>query len=306
MKLLLKTHVCLMLALLAGLAQAQSAAPSPLRYAGSDTVEPLIEATRAAYMRTHPDFKLTISSVGTSSGLRELCTGRVFFAGASRAIKPAEASDCAAAGVKLTEIPVALDAVAVVVSAKLPDFGPLTMADLKKIFAPNPGAPLVNWRQIRADLPDTPLLTAGVDIKHGTFEFFHTALGNGKFARMDIKSTTHHDDSAKYVISNPGAVAYVSLAVANDYGDKLRIVPINFGAGPVVASVANVRAGSYAALSRRIYVYLNLPAVAAVEGDVEFMRYLVGGLEKFSTAAGLTPLKPEQYQDIAKRVSFKK
>lgn len=283
-----------------------TSAHAQLRYAGSDTVEPLVEAAKVAYQRAHPAFKLASTGMGTSSGMRELCTGRASLVGASRPIKPEETRECGVAGITATEMPVAVDAMVLITSSKQPGPGVLTMVELKRIFAPASAGSLVNWRQLRDDMPDLPMTAVGVDIKHGSFEFFHAAIGNGKFVRADLKATVSHEETAKFVETRPGAIGYVPLSVAIDHGDKVRTVPISFGRGAVVPDTAAVRSGSYAPLTRTVYLYLNMPALAKSESDVEFVRFMVNGLDKFSSFAGLIPLSSDQYQESIKRASLKR
>lgn len=127
-----------------------------LRYAGSDTVMPIVEAAQIAFDRGHAGYKLQIQPSGTSSGLRELCTGRAAIVGASRAIKPDEVQACASAKIQYAEIPIALDAVVVVVSAKNAWLKDLTLAESRTVFDPASSGKLMSWKQVRASFPDVP------------------------------------------------------------------------------------------------------------------------------------------------------
>ncbi len=276
-----------------------------LRYAGSDTVEPVVDAARAAFGRSHPNFKLTINSVGSSSGLRELCTNRAFFVGSSRIIKAEETSECVKAGVTPVEVPVGLDAVVMVVSSKNSFVKDLSIDDVKRIYGPQATGKLTSWKAVQANYADLPLRAVGVGIKHGTFDFFHAAIGNGKFVRSDYKDTIHHDETAKIVAADPGAIGYVPLSVAKDFAAQLRIVPINFGEGPIEPSEETIRSGRYGALSRTTYFYVNLPALVKAGGEShEFIKDLMTNLSKYVSFANMTTLSPQQYQETAKRVGF--
>ena len=276
-----------------------------LRYAGSDTVEPVVDAARTAFSRSHPNFKLTISSVGTSSGLRELCTNRAFFVGASRAIKPDETKECERAGVTPIEVPVGLDAVVLVVSSKNTFVKDLSIDDVKSIYGPQATGKLTSWKALLATFPEQRLNAVGVGIKHGTFDFFHAAIGNGKFVRSDYRDTIQHDETAKIVAADPGAIGYVPLSVAKDFASQLRIVPINFGEGPVEPSEQSIRSGKYGTLSRTTYFYVNLPALIKAGGEShEFIKDLMTNLAKYVTFANMTTLSPQQYQESAKRVGL--
>ena len=91
----MKLSHCLLL-----IALVSPAAFAELRYAGSDTLEPVVEAAQVAFARGNPGYKDRVQATGTSSGIRELCTGRAPLVGASRPIKPQEVQECAKAGIQ--------------------------------------------------------------------------------------------------------------------------------------------------------------------------------------------------------------
>jgi phosphate transport system substrate-binding protein len=293
-------------ALLCGV-MTSSTAWADLRYAGSDTVEPVVDAARIAFLRGSPAFKLTLSSAGTGSGMRELCTARAFLVGASRPISADERQECAKAGVAPVEIPVGADAVVLVVSNKNSFVKELLLSEVKRIFAPASTGVVTSWKNVRDTFPDLRLRAVGVGIKHGTFEFFHTAIGNGKFVRSDYKDTVHHEETAKFVASDPGAVGYVPYSVAKDFASQLRMVSIDFGKGAVEPSVQAIADGSYSALSRMTYLYLNVPSLARSGSDAEaFVNELVGNLGKYVSFANMVPLSSLQYQESVRRLNQKK
>jgi phosphate transport system substrate-binding protein len=277
-----------------------------LRYAGSDTVEPVVDAARVAFQRVNPAFKLTLSSIGTSSGLRELCGARAFLVGASRPMSAEERQDCAKAGVTPIEIPVAADAVVLVVSNKNTFVKELSLSDIKRIFAPASTGVVISWKNVRATFPDLRLRAAGVGIKHGTFEFFHTAIGNGKFVRSDYVDTVHHPDTAKFVASDPGAVGFVSYSVAKDFATQLRVIDVDFGKGAVEPTVQTIAEGSYSALSRMTYLYLNAPAWTKSGPDADaFVTELVTNLGKYASFSNMVPLSSLQYRESLRRLTQK-
>ena len=104
--------------------------------------------------------------------MKDLCNGVALLAGASRPINSDESKICAKAGIQVTEIPVALDAIVLAVSTKNTWLKDLTLAEITKIFDPASAGKITSWKQIRPTFPDPPLKPAGADIKHGTFQFF--------------------------------------------------------------------------------------------------------------------------------------
>jgi phosphate transport system substrate-binding protein len=279
------------------------AAVAQLRYSGSDTLEPVVDAARVAFARAHPNFKLTISSLGSSSGIRELCTQKAVFVGSSRAIKPEETKECTQAGVIPIELVAGLDAVVLVVSSKNTFLKELSMDQLKALYSPQAAGKLLSWKALLGAYPDTPLRTVGVGIKHGTFEFFHGAIGNGKFVRSDFKDTQHHEETAKLVGQDAGAIGYLPLAVAKDFAAQVRIVKINFGEGPIEPTEQTIASGSYGALARSVYFYVNPTELAKASPDSrDFVKDLTSKLPTYTSFANMVPLSAQQYEANTKKL----
>lgn len=275
------------------------------RYSGSDTVEPVVSAALIAYVRGHPGYKLPIQSTGTSVGFRDLCAGRTPLAGASRTIKPEEAKVCSAAGIQFSEIPVALDALSLVVSTKNTWLKELTFAELRTIYEPASAGKVTSWKQVRASFPDTPIRPAGPDVKHGTFGSFTESMDLKGFIRNDFKDFTHHEKTGRYVADNVGAIGFMPFGDAASMASDIRMIAIDFGAGPVIPSTKEVMAGKYDKLSRTVYLYVNLALLTKADPqDVDFTKFLVRDMEKFVQFANLIPLRALQYQENMKRVSF--
>ena len=272
-------------------------------YTGSDTVQPVVEAALSSFVRANAVYRPTITGPGTSVGLKELCDGLALMAGASRVIKAYELKDCATAGIQITEIPVALDAVTLIVSAKNTWLKDLTMAELTKIFEPASAGKIVSWKQIRPSFPDMPLKTAGVGIKHATFGFFSESIGLKGFMRSDYKDFKDHNETAKYIAGDVAALGFLPIGEAKAMEGQVKAVGIDFGAGTVTPGPEEVSAGKYDKLSRRVYLYVNTVALAkSSPEDVAFAQIIVKDMDKFVRFANLVPLRALQYQENMKRL----
>ena len=280
-------------------------AQSQLKYSGSDTVEPVVGAALVAYVRGQSSYKLQVQSTGTSVGIRDLCAGRVQLAGASRPIKPDEVKVCSAAGVQFSEIPVALDALSLVVSTKNTWLKDLTFAELRTVFEPGSAGKVTSWKQVRGTFPDSPIRPAGPDVKHGTFGAFSENMDLKGVIRSDFKDFPQHEKTGRYVADNIGAIGFMPFGDAVSMASDLRVIGIDFGAGPVVPSAKEVAAGKYDKLSRTVYLYVNLPMLMKADPlDIGFVKLLVNDMEKYVQFANLIPLRPLQYQENAKRIVF--
>ena len=276
-----------------------------LRYAGSDTVEPVVEAARIAYARGHAGYRLQIQASGTTPGFRELCAGKVALVGASRPIKPEEAQACTSNGVQYTELPAALDAVVLVVSSQNTWLKDLSLKEIQALFEPAAAGRLMRWKQLRPTLPDLPIQVAGVGIKHGTFSFFSESVGLKGFVRSDFKDFADHGATGHYVAGEVGALGFMPIGDARALEGQVRIIGVDFGAGVVHPRQEEVLAGRYDRLSRIVYFYLNPAQLAkAPAQDVEFVRLLLGDMERFVQFANMIPMRALQYQENIRRTAF--
>jgi phosphate transport system substrate-binding protein len=284
---------------------AASSAHAELKYSGSDTLEPVIVAAQFSFLRGNPNFKMSSSHGGSSIGLRDLCSGKAALVGSSRPINASEAALCAGAGVNATELPVAYDPVAVVVSSKNTWLKDLTLAELSTVFSPASVGKITSWKQVRATFPDVPIHAAGVGIKHATFDFFSKSLGLNGFIRSDYKDFKDHESTAKYVATDLGGIGFVSEAEARTLEGQVQTIGIDFGKGITRPSLEDVAASKYDKLTRTVYLYVNAPMIAKSDAlDIAFTKYLLKDMEQLVKFVNLTPLRTLQYQENSRRLTL--
>ena len=120
-------------------------------------------------------------------------------------------------------------------------------------------------------------------------------MGLNGFIRSDYKDFTQHEKVGRYVADNLGAIGFMPFGDATTMANDVRIIGIDFGAGAVIPSIKNVVDGKYDALSRTIYLYVNLSMLAkANPQDIEFTKFLVRDMEKFVQFSNLIPLRSLQ------------
>ena len=103
---------------------------------GSSTVYPITEAMAEEFGLIHRNARVTVGISGSGGGFKKFCAGETDVTNASRPIKKKEAELCAANGISFVELPVAFDGLAVLVHPDNDWAETMTMADLKKIWAP--------------------------------------------------------------------------------------------------------------------------------------------------------------------------
>jgi phosphate transport system substrate-binding protein len=118
----------------AGLKQVQ-AADKMIKIDGSSTVYPISEAVAEEFQKK-TGVKVTVGESGTGGGFKKFCRGETDISDASRPISQKEMDACKEAGVQYIELPVAYDALTVVVNSKNVWVKSFTVEELKKIWAP--------------------------------------------------------------------------------------------------------------------------------------------------------------------------
>src|SRR5215213_9578731 len=86
---------------------------------GSSTVFPVTEAVAEEFQKEKKNaIKVTVGISGTGGGFKKFCRGETDVSDASRPILKKEMEDCKAAGIEYIELPVAFDALTVVMNPR--------------------------------------------------------------------------------------------------------------------------------------------------------------------------------------------
>ena len=225
---------------------------------GSSTVYPITEAVAEEFQKSKKNaIKVTVGISGTGGGFKKFCRGETDIANASRPISKKEMEECAKAGIKYYELPVAFDALTVIVHPSNTFAGSLTVAELKKMWEPAAQQKVNNWKDINPAFPSQNLKLYGAGSDSGTFDYFTEAIvGKAKSSRGDYTASEDDNVLVQGVSADKGGLGYFGFAYYIENQKRLRAVAIDGGKGPVLPSVANVENGSYQPLSRPIFIYL--------------------------------------------------
>lgn len=287
-----------MAVLVAGPAQAQQAnAPFTIQIDGSSTVFPISEAVAEGFQQqTSGRIRVAVGESGSSAGLRKFCRGEIHIADSSRPIRSSEMASCAAAGIQYVEIPVAFDGVTVVVHPSNP-IRSMTVAQLREIWAP--GSRVTNFNQVGG--PNLAMQLYGPGSASGTFEYFTEAVnGTARSSRTDYTPSEDDNVLVQGVANNPGGLAYFGLAYYEENQSRLHAVAIDNGNGPVTPSQATVRNGTYAPLSRPIFIYVNAAALRRPQVQ-QFVQYYISNAATISERVGYVALPASAYETYLQR-----
>ena len=286
-----------------GRAEAQAA----IKIDGSSTVFPVAEAFAEEFqIQNRGKVRVTVGMSGTGGGFKKFCRGETDMSNASRPILSEEMEACRKAGIKYIEVPVAFDALTVVVNPANKWVKSLTVADLKKMWEPAAQGRISTWKQVRAEFPAEKLMLFGPGADSGTFDYFTEAvMGKSKSSRGDYTASEDDNTLVQGVENNKNAIGYFGFAYYAAHKDKMRAVLIDGGKGPVEPSLANVTNGTYNPLSRPLFIYVKESSMnrPEVRQFVQFMMTKGGALV---SEVGYLPLPKSAYDLAWKHFNDKK
>jgi phosphate transport system substrate-binding protein len=294
---------------IAGVFLAQAAHAGLVKVDGSSTVYPITEAVAEEFQKAaRGKTKVTVGISGTGGGFKKFCRGETDISNASRPILKKEMDDCKAAGVSYIELPVAFDALTVVVNKDNTWANELTVAELKKMYEPAAQGKINNWNQIRASFPNQSLKLGSPGADSGTFDYFTEAVvGKAKSSRGDFLASEDDNVLVQMVQRDKSALAYFGLAYYEENKDKLKAVAIKADekSPAVLPSIQTTNNGTYQPLSRPIFIYVNAKSVDNPEVKA-FVEYYLKHGGKLSKEVGYVDLPANAYTLALKNLQSKK
>lgn len=275
----------------AGAAQAQAT----VKIDGSSTVFPVTEAVAEEFQKTTKK-KVTVGVSGTGGGFKKFCRGETDISGASRPITKAEIEECKKNGVVYLEMPVAFDALSVVVNPKNTWLTQISIEELKKIWEPAAQGKIMRWNQVNPAWPDRPIKLFGAGTDSGTFDYFTEAVtGKSKASRGDFTASEDDNVLVQGVSRDVDAMGFFGYAYYAENRDKLRAVPITWkGSKAIAPSFESVLDGTYQPLSRPIFIYASTTGLQRPEVR-EFVEFYNKHAEKLVKEVKYVPLPPAAY-----------
>ncbi len=254
-----------------------AAAQALVKVDGSSTVFPVTEAVAEEFQKAKKGgVRVTVGVSGTGGGFKKFCRGETDISNASRPISKKEIDDCKAAGIEFVELPIAFDALTVVLNPKndWADKG-ITVAQLKAMWEPAAQGKITKWNQVNPAWPDRELTLYGAGADSGTFDYFTEAVtGKSKSSRGDFTASEDDNVLVQGVSRDVNALGFFGFAYYEENKDKLKAAKIiaEDGKPAVGPSMESVLDGSYTPLSRPIFIYVNAKSLEKPEVK-EFVEF---------------------------------
>lgn len=278
----------------------QPAGSGGLRIGGSSTVFPILERAIESFRAASPAnarAPIELSESGTSAGLRALCSGRLPIANASRPINSRELKTCRANGVRFIELPIAFDAITVVVNPRNDWARLISTRELARLWGSAAQGRITRWNQVNIDWPERPLKLCAPGRDSGTFDFFNKAIsGDANNARQDVTSSEDDNVLVRCVASDPNAIGYFGFSYYAANRARLRALSVVGPRGPVTPSVASVQRETYVPLSRPLFLYVNDEQLRRSELARRFLTHTIQNGLRLAEAAGAIPLPASTYR----------
>ena len=264
-----------------------------IRIDGSSTVFPVSMAVAEEFSEIVGGVQVTVSYSGTGGGMKQFTAGEIDICDASRGIKESEKKACAKAGIDFLELTVAFDGLAVVVNPRNDWCSCLTVDQLKTIWRPESDGTVTKWSDINPDWPEQPLKLYGPGTDSGTFDYFTKVIcGEEKASRPDYTASENDNALVRGVEADKGALGYFGYAYYAENKDKLKLLAVESGAGCIAPSDATVMDGTYAPLSRPLYIYVSKSALARPE-LAQFVEFYLANGNRLVSVVGYVPISDE-------------
>ncbi|MFJ7746186.1 PstS family phosphate ABC transporter substrate-binding protein [Peribacillus sp. NPDC097295] len=272
---------------------------------GSSTVFPIAEAVAEEYMAKQPQVKVSVGSSGTGGGFKKFIAGETDLTNASRPVKEEERTLIDEKGIEYTELKLAFDGISIIVNKDNDFIEHLTVEELKEIWTDN--GTVKKWSDIRPEWPKEEIKFYSPGTDSGTYDYFNEVILEEK--PMVENATLSEDDNVlvQGVEGDKNAIGFFGFAYYAENKEKLKVVSIDNGNGPIEPTHETIKSGDYAPLSRPLFTYVANKAITEKEQVADYTQFMIENAGELSEEVGYISLPEEEYQkDLDKLKEIKK
>lgn len=231
---------------------------------GSDTMLPLVKTWSDAFMKVHPEAKISLTGGGSGTGIAALLNGTTDICAASRDLTPEEKKTAESKGLKLDDRAVARDALSVIVNPKNP-VNELTLEQIAKIYT----GTFTNWQELGG--PDEAIVVVSRESSSGTYIFFQEHVLNKKDFAANALLLQATSAILQTVADSSGGIGYVGLGYAQSAAGKVKTIGVKAtpDAPAVKPNAENVLNGHYS-ISRPLFLIVSKAPEGAIKSFLDF------------------------------------
>jgi phosphate transport system substrate-binding protein len=154
----------------------------------------------------------------------------------------------------------------------------------------------MKWSDVRSDWPAEKINLYGPGTDSGTFDYFTEAV-NGEAGSTRKDYTPSEDDNVlvQGIAGDKYAMGYFGFAYYEENMDKLNVVAVDNGAGAIVPTMETIMDGSYAPLSRPLFMYVSKKSLANAHVKT-FVDYFMTTGTTLISSVGYVPLTDADYE----------
>jgi phosphate transport system substrate-binding protein len=267
---------------------------------GSSTVYPIMEAVAEEYMMEQPNVRVSVGFSGTGGGMKKFAAGETDFTNASRPMKEEEAEAAKANGIEFEEFQLAYDGLSVVVSKENDFIDHLTVEELKKMWVED--GTTKKWSDIRPEWPEEEIKFFAPGEDSGTYDYWNEVILDDE--ALVNSAVVSEDDNVlvQGVAGTKEAIGFFGYAYYIENTDKLKVVPIDGGEGPVEPTNETIEDGSYAPLSRPLFTYINKESVTSKPEVYDYLRFLIENAGDLAEEVGYVRLPEADYKEAKSKL----
>jgi phosphate binding protein len=290
-----------------------SVTPGDIGMAGSSTVFPLSTAVLAQWIdEGGPEYSL--DSIGSGGGFERFCVeGASDISNASRAIKDEEKAACADTwGSEPIEIRVGSDALSLVISPGNDFATELTLEQIATAFSLPAGS---TWADVDPSFPANELVTFSPGADSGTFDYFNEIVfeeadpspilsSGANIVGEDDNITVEgvaEDGCDTADASTTCAIGYFGYAYFQQNADRLQVVSVDGGDGPIEPNDDSVNASTYP-IARPLFMYTAQAVIEDKPQVAEFIAYYLNNVNTLIGEVGYFPAPEDALQGAADNI----
>lgn len=242
---------------------------------GSTTVLPIAQKVSEAYMKEHPETKISISGGGSGNGIKALIDGTTDIADSSRAMKPEEENLAKEKGVAPAAFTIAYDALVPVVHPSNP-VKDLKTDQLKAIYK----GEVKNWKELGG--ADKPIVIISRDTSSGTYEIWEEKIMKKERVFPGALLQASNGAIVQTVSKNPNAIGYIGIGYVNSSVKALSV-------DGITGSKETALSGKFP-ISRPLFMYTKGQPAGEIKDFIDYVLNKDKG-QKQVEESGFVPLQ---------------